>query len=635
MPLTREIRIIKVPLPDREKSRAYPKNFPPMPSLYLELLENKSKIKQDLINKEYIPQEYSRNRALENNSNKNNNIPDNHSHHTSHHHSHTHSRHHHPDNHTRDKRKEEYNNRHHSSGKNNRNDKDNRTSGNSSSSSNNSSGSSGSDSDSDSDTDSSSDNESLSSRSSKSLPEENRDKEKYNVGSYRESHIEKPDNNIRANGEKKSYQDNMEITEINENSIVSEHSSDNNKTSQIEVSSASTPISPISSDDEEEIGEAGEAANKNKESVEESGESNEANKSSDETDDEDHLSERLNELLRDSSESASHSPSGAGSGSPESHAGSHAGSYAASYASSSKRSASTSRAISEKYATPPRKSTDLYSKYTPYDKYKELKQNQPVKPPAPTLAELEAKGQFQHKQELRDINHVPLAEHEEEDKKRELIFKYNILRKSYPEAAATIPEYTVLSDYREMTKNYDDTVRRLSLDSTVNSYKQYLFWGFMAVEYIFGKFLGFDMAGFTQQQMVSLPNYEKLLIELGEKSYVPSGSRWPVEIRLLFMIILNAAFFIVGKMIMKSTGANIMNMMPTQSGSGGGAGGATSHAQQPQKPKRRMQGPSLNIDDIPTTIPTTQQAPPDNATIGSTIGPHHSPQRRGILTRGS
>ena len=61
MPLTREIRIIKVPLPDREKSRAYTKNFPPMPRLYLELLENKSKIKQDLINNEnkYIDSQIS------------------------------------------------------------------------------------------------------------------------------------------------------------------------------------------------------------------------------------------------------------------------------------------------------------------------------------------------------------------------------------------------------------------------------------------------------------------------------------------------------------------------------------------------------------------------------------------------
>ena len=83
----------------------------------------------------------------------------------------------------------------------------------------------------------------------------------------------------------------------------------------------------------------------------------------------------------------------------------------------------------------------------------------------------------------------------------------------------------------------------------------------MGCEFVMGNFLGFDMQGFTQQQILSMNSYEKLLIELGEKSYVPSGSKWPVELRLLFMIIMNAAFFIVSKMIMKKTGANLLGMV--------------------------------------------------------------------------
>ena len=112
----------------------------------------------------------------------------------------------------------------------------------------------------------------------------------------------------------------------------------------------------------------------------------------------------------------------------------------------------------------------------------------------------------------------------------------------------------------------------------------------MLVEFIFGNFLGFDMQGFTQQQILSMNSYEKLLIELGEKSYVPSGSRWPIELRLLFLIIMNAAFFIVSKMIMKKTGANLMNMI---NGMNASTPTPTSHR------KRKMKGPNVNIDEIP------------------------------------
>ena len=47
----RKIKVVKIPLENNQVDR--PQAFPKMSRLYLELLENKSKIKQDLINKEY------------------------------------------------------------------------------------------------------------------------------------------------------------------------------------------------------------------------------------------------------------------------------------------------------------------------------------------------------------------------------------------------------------------------------------------------------------------------------------------------------------------------------------------------------------------------------------------------------
>jgi hypothetical protein len=115
----------------------------------------------------------------------------------------------------------------------------------------------------------------------------------------------------------------------------------------------------------------------------------------------------------------------------------------------------------------------------------------------------------------------------------------------------------------------------------------------MGCEFIFGNFLGFDMQGFTQQQIISMSSYEKLLIEIGEKSYVPEGSKWPVELRLLFMIIMNAAFFVVSKMMMKKTGANLMGMINNMN-----SPSTTASAPSGQQ-KRRMRGPNIDLDDIP------------------------------------
>lgn len=231
---------------------------------------------------------------------------------------------------------------------------------------------------------------------------------------------------------------------------------------------------------------------------------------------------------------------------------------------------------------------DKYSRHR--DKHGHTLEN--AKSP-PTLAELEARGAYQGKKELRDVNYVTMSEQEEEDAKRELMFKFQLLQKSYP--TSEIPEYTIHSDYHTMKKSYDMCVRRLSLDSSVEQYKTYLIGLFMGSEFIFGNFLGFDMQGFTQQQIINMHSYEKLLIELGEKSYVPSGSRWPVELRLLFLVLMNTAFFLISKALMKKTGANLLGMINSMN--------TTPTAAVPAKPKRRMRGPTIDVDDIPDAEP--------------------------------
>ena len=163
---------------------------------------------------------------------------------------------------------------------------------------------------------------------------------------------------------------------------------------------------------------------------------------------------------------------------------------------------------------------------------------------APKLSEISG-GSFLPKKVINDVSqHV----NDDEDLKRELLFKFDLLRKSYK--GSNIPEFTIHSDYHTMQRTYDSTIRQVNVDNNIETYKSYLITGFYITEFVLGYWLKFDMQDFTKQQIVNMNKYEHLLIELGEKNYVPEGSKWPVEIRLLFTILINAAIFIVTKMVM-------------------------------------------------------------------------------------
>lgn len=220
----------------------------------------------------------------------------------------------------------------------------------------------------------------------------------------------------------------------------------------------------------------------------------------------------------------------------------------------------------------------------------QTQQSHVYKPEPPPLSKLQEQGIVKTTKVIPDLDRIKHTEQEEDDLKRELLFKFELLKKSYK--GIQVPDFSIHTDYMTLQKSYETTLRKVSLDNAVDTYKTYLIGGFMLVEFILGNWFNFDMQGFTQQQIVSMSSYERLLVELGEKSYVPTGSKWPVEIRLLSLIIINAAFFIITRMIMKKTGANLLGMMNNMNSS-------SSSSTQIQKPKTRMKGPDINLDDLP------------------------------------
>ena len=176
----------------------------------------------------------------------------------------------------------------------------------------------------------------------------------------------------------------------------------------------------------------------------------------------------------------------------------------------------------------------------------------------PTLQELKAKNPERFKDASRDYKYS-IEESEEVVKERNnVLFQYEVLKRMHPHVY--IPEFNSYSDVKVMSEKYDMIIKKLSLESSVDNWKRYMIIFVMGCEMALG-YLNFDMKGFAQQQITSMNMYDSLLVEIAEKTYVPSGSKWSVEIRLAIMVMMNVVLFTVGKMFTKQTGDNILGFI--------------------------------------------------------------------------
>lgn len=186
-------------------------------------------------------------------------------------------------------------------------------------------------------------------------------------------------------------------------------------------------------------------------------------------------------------------------------------------------------------------------------------------PTPPTLDEIQAKNPAE--KILKKEYKFPQNEDEAAAKRRnEVYFQYQVLKRMHP--SAPIPEFTMYSDPELMAQKYEMIAKKLSLDSSVENWKRYMIIFVMGLEVVLGK-MSFDVEGFAQQQLIQMNTYDSLLVEMAEKSYTPNGkSKWPVEVRLLMMLTVNMAMFIVCRMIHKRTGANLLGSINQQLNTG-------------------------------------------------------------------
>lgn len=187
--------------------------------------------------------------------------------------------------------------------------------------------------------------------------------------------------------------------------------------------------------------------------------------------------------------------------------------------------------------------------------------------------------------------------------KEEYIWRFHILRKSHK--GKKFPTFTEMDDLSTMKMTYQRTLKEISLDQSVNSYRDYLIGGFLIIENLGKHFIDPCFDGYATHQMQMMDKYDTLLVELGEKSYNRWGVKLPVELRLLGMIIIQAGMFYMMSRSGNSE-SGLASIIKVASGAGRTKGTVTEidpeteeeeDDDKPSKP-RKMRGPSMSPDDI-------------------------------------
>lgn len=131
--------------------------------------------------------------------------------------------------------------------------------------------------------------------------------------------------------------------------------------------------------------------------------------------------------------------------------------------------------------------------------------------------------------------------------KQKLLLKFDSLRE---QTGRNIPEYTLDHDYGVMLQHYKLLVKQIKNDNKVTFYKKCLLAFSGGMEMFLGDLgAGLDMKGFTQYQADNISKYDKLLVKIGEKSYVPDAvSKLPVEVQLFLTIIFQTLIFLSTKL---------------------------------------------------------------------------------------
>jgi hypothetical protein len=183
----------------------------------------------------------------------------------------------------------------------------------------------------------------------------------------------------------------------------------------------------------------------------------------------------------------------------------------------------------------------------------------------------------------RVINQATLAAND----KQKLLINFNKLRKRYPNAS--IPDFTMFSDYDEMVGTYERIVSEIKLDIRVQKYRTFLKYTFIAIQFGLVYFFKSRMEGYAKFQIEAMSEYEDILVEIGEDDRPAWDEKYGPFTRLGIAVLYQTMIFVGMKFVDPS---NIMSLL------GSFMAKNDSSEKASVKTSDKMKGPSINPDDI-------------------------------------
>ena len=125
-----------------------------------------------------------------------------------------------------------------------------------------------------------------------------------------------------------------------------------------------------------------------------------------------------------------------------------------------------------------------------------------------------------------------------------------------------IPDIKDNMSLEEIHEQYDVYVKNIHVHISKDKYKIYMVIMWLFIEFVCIK-IGLNVSGYTMSQLKGMSKYDKLLIELGEKSNAAVNNeesvQWPVEMNIIYMALVNAVTFIIIRVLADYIGEGFAN----------------------------------------------------------------------------